>query len=178
MARGRPAPNLLGQRFAMWMVIGRAENRICKRKSDGKVIRVAAFWRCKCICGDESDVAATHLRRGMSRSCGSCTAACQGCGDRISNGLHCQRCRTIHNNLRSTGADCTVRIYLQMMALADGKCSACGSPNDDLVLDHDHATGKPRGIVCRPCNSAEGFFKNDYTRLLRLYDYCQRHANG
>ncbi len=31
------------------------------------------------------------------------------------------------------------------------KCSTCGK-RSDLVLDHDHSTGKARGYVCGRCN--------------------------
>ena len=35
----------------------------------------------------------------------------------------------------------------------DQRCAICGA-DDKLVGDHDHETGKARGILCRPCNLA------------------------
>lgn len=38
----------------------------------------------------------------------------------------------------------------------DGRCAVCGKHVSDLVLDHDHATGLVRGLLCRSCNTLEG----------------------
>lgn len=33
-----------------------------------------------------------------------------------------------------------------------GKCLICGSRPERLVVDHDHATGEVRALICRFCN--------------------------
>jgi hypothetical protein len=45
----------------------------------------------------------------------------------------------------------------------DGRCAMCGASTEAfgpfplrLLRDHDHATGLPRGWLCRGCNHAEG----------------------
>ena len=42
-------------------------------------------------------------------------------------------------------------------------CGICGSePNGkDLHIDHDHATGAFRGLLCHSCNVGIGHFKED-----------------
>lgn len=37
----------------------------------------------------------------------------------------------------------------------EGRCAICGQ-HDVLVIDHDHATGLIRGLLCRSCNTCEG----------------------
>ena len=39
------------------------------------------------------------------------------------------------------------------------------------VIDHDHETGKVRGLLCHECNTALGKFGDDPAILLRAVDY-------
>ena len=42
------------------------------------------------------------------------------------------------------------------------------------VFDHDHVTGKFRGWICRWCNNALGFIKDNPEILKRLLIYLER----
>lgn len=46
--------------------------------------------------------------------------------------------------------------YDRMDAEQDGKCAACARPplKYRLAVDHNHDTGKVRGLLCVPCNRA------------------------
>jgi hypothetical protein len=44
----------------------------------------------------------------------------------------------------------------------DERCGMCGW-RGDLVLDHDHATQKIRGYLCRSCNISEGYADNRWS---------------
>lgn len=46
--------------------------------------------------------------------------------------------------------------YEAMLAEQDGKCAMKSCPNRAIHIDHDHKTGKVRGILCRQCNSVLG----------------------
>lgn len=52
-----------------------------------------------------------------------------------------------------------------VMAVAQNyKCKICKNVNRSharLVIDHDHTTGRIRGLLCGQCNSALGLLKDD-----------------
>ena len=43
-----------------------------------------------------------------------------------------------------------------------------------LHLDHDHKTGKPRGLLCHGCNTALGLLKDNSEIILGLNEYLTR----
>lgn len=66
----------------------------------------------------------------------------------------------------------------EVQAMRKGKtCRICGTA-ERLVIDHDHTTGKIRGVLCRKCNSAIGFFEESTDRLRAAIDYLTHHATN
>jgi protein-arginine kinase activator protein McsA len=55
---------------------------------------------------------------------------------------------------------------------ATGACQACGS-TEHLRVDHDHASGRVRGVLCNHCNLALGHTRDDALRLRALADYLE-----
>ena len=64
-----------------------------------------------------------------------------------------------------------------------GLCAVCGNPETCiskrtgkpkmLHLDHDHKTGKVRGLLCQDCNMALGHMREDVKRIEALLDYVK-----
>lgn len=64
----------------------------------------------------------------------------------------------------------TLEEYDRLFENQKGVCKICGKINKDgrrLEIDHCHKTGKIRGLLCKRCNSAMGYF-NDDIQLLKL----------
>lgn len=57
-----------------------------------------------------------------------------------------------------------------------GVCAICGLPGQNwaernLSVDHDHATGAVRGLLCGRCNTGLGFFGDNPEALAKALDY-------
>jgi hypothetical protein len=52
----------------------------------------------------------------------------------------------------------TLEDHAALVAAQDGKCALCGQAKK-LVIDHDHKTGKVRGLLCRHCNFVLGLYE-------------------
>lgn len=78
----------------------------------------------------------------------------------------------------------TVDDYLALLTIQGGKCAICGVAQNDhgrwrrLNLDHDHKTGRVRGLLCTKCNSALGYFSDTPGRLRRAADYLEGALHG
>ncbi len=66
---------------------------------------------------------------------------------------------------------------MELAAYQGGVCAVCGnSPNmskkrGGLHVDHDHSTGKVRGLLCESCNVGLGFFKDSSIKLAKAIEY-------
>ena len=71
----------------------------------------------------------------------------------------------------------TVEQYDAMLETQGGGCFICGRPPREeisLHVDHDHSTGKVRGILCFCCNNALADFQEDRLLLQKAADYLDR----
>lgn len=78
---------------------------------------------------------------------------------------------------------------IRMHDLQHGMCAnrACGSKisleikgtsRGRAVIDHDHATGKVRGLLCSPCNVILGTVETKKNLMLGLSEYLTRTPNN
>lgn len=69
----------------------------------------------------------------------------------------------------------TLEEYNKILNQQNSKCSICGTHQDDLtknlVVDHDHCTGKIRGLLCDKCNRGLGHFNDDIKLLRKAVNY-------
>lgn len=68
----------------------------------------------------------------------------------------------------------SVEEYGHMYLRQRGQCAICKiRPHraDPLAVDHDHATGAVRGLLCRTCNIGLGCFKDNLASLGRAVAY-------
>lgn len=65
--------------------------------------------------------------------------------------------------------------YDALFLAQDGKCKICSLPSTaqkrKLAVDHDHKTGKVRGLLCDKCNKGLGQFEDNVARLQTAITY-------
>ena len=64
--------------------------------------------------------------------------------------------------------------YEQMYENQQGLCGICSLPFDVLAVDHCHETGKIRGLLCKPCNSALGLLGDKQETIKRAIAYLEK----
>jgi Recombination endonuclease VII len=103
-----------------------------------------------------------HLREGNTR-------VDPKTGNRI-----CRICQVDNRRRKNYGLE--PEDYRALWAKQDNECIGCLVDLDtldpfDIHIDHDHATGAVRGILCHHCNLILGHAKDDPAVLRRLADY-------
>lgn len=122
---------------------------------------------------------------------------CIDCGV-ISFGLRCRSCdsqvkkkwndrgdaQRNYHYIKKYGID--VELFEIMWIAYRGKCDICnidmirplkqkGQPLNTVCVDHDHKTGKVRGLLCSRCNKALGFFEDDLDKLQSAKKYLEKY---
>lgn len=54
----------------------------------------------------------------------------------------------------------TLPQWEDMLVRQSGRCAVCRTPMFSPHVDHNHTTGKVRGLLCKRCNLAEGYMRN------------------
>jgi hypothetical protein len=77
----------------------------------------------------------------------------------------------------------SIEEYNNLWQKQNGVCALCGNPETvmysngkitklrALAVDHDHKTGRIRGLLCHFCNVGLGHFKDDKNLLLKAIEY-------
>jgi hypothetical protein len=73
----------------------------------------------------------------------------------------------------------TLETYNKMLAEQNYTCALCPGTygrkeGEGLQVDHDHVTGKIRGLLCGLCNKGLGMFKDDPDLLERAANYVRK----
>lgn len=63
--------------------------------------------------------------------------------------------------------------FLTLVAQEKQGCEICGS-TDRMCIDHNHSTGKPRGVLCEGCNQGIGNFGESADKMLKAIVYLKR----
>lgn len=75
----------------------------------------------------------------------------------------------------------TIEDYNNLLVKQKGRCAICGKTDPgyknrkNFCIDHDHKTGKIRGLLCNQCNHALGLIYDNITVALKMAAYLKQH---
>jgi hypothetical protein len=83
-----------------------------------------------------------------------------------------------YNCLRRHGM--TLEEWKELYLEQDKCCAICGvyMEEKDAFIDHNHANGKNRELLCRHCNTGLGFFKDSIPTLEKAIEYLRKHNDN
>ena len=125
---------------------------------------------CKCGEAQPHYVVKSGPRKGKAYSW------CKPCANRYNRAQfqkhkdNWQQTRKAYHRLWKYGI--TLDEYETLLQSTNGECQVCNQIRP-LVLDHDHETGKVRGILCAKCNSALGLFGDSVANLKQAIAYLE-----
>lgn len=75
----------------------------------------------------------------------------------------------------------TLDQYNQMLNAQNSVCAVClyketSKRNTRLCVDHDHKTGKIRGLLCNRCNRSLGLLQDSPNVIKSLLEYILKHS--
>lgn len=82
------------------------------------------------------------------------------------------------NNMQKNFGKGILETYKHLFDLQGGVCAICQSPENGryahLSVDHNHDTGKIRGLLCNNCNRGIGLLKDDPKILEQAKEYIEK----
>ena len=123
-------------------------------------------------CGNEKLIKEFPWNKEKSRP----LAKCYDCRNEIYEGDENAKARARNRNLlKQYGI--TLEDYDSLVLEQKGKCLICGIPQENLKqglhVDHNHKTGKIRGLLCGSCNGGLGLFKDNILLLRKAIKYIK-----
>jgi hypothetical protein len=78
----------------------------------------------------------------------------------------------------------TTDCYARLLEAQDYKCAICKLPEHEnvphkvLAIDHCHTNERVRGLLCTPCNTGLGLYKDNPRLLLAAAKYLVNSQNS
>lgn len=140
--------------------------------------RLGAYKSAAAKCGVPLEIWLDHREAGR-RHCFRCRQWKDGAlfsVDRSRKGgrtASCKECTSDASTASRYGL--TLEALQSFRAAHDHRCDICGKRTGLIVIDHDHTTGKPRGLLCQGCNTAIGLLGENPELFASALTYLERH---
>lgn len=174
MPQGRFHQDQSGTKIAMLTLL---------EKTDMRTGNGSFKYRVMCDCGTEKLIGFSQMTIGRTRSCGCLQKRKGKDSPAYKHGRSQTKAYDLElHMMRSYGIN--FKEYEEMLLAQDGKCAICKAepPKNQhktrLNIDHNHETGKVRGLLCDCCNRALGLMRDNTDLLSKAIDYLTKYANA
>lgn len=140
---------------------------------------------CKQVKSIKDDFSTMNVRSGIASHCKECvsrTARERNSTEEGKEKLQKYYKRNKEKQLNSTllkDFGITLEQYNQQLAEQNGVCIICGKTPEQnkkrLAVDHNHVTGKNRGLLCASCNICIGFIEKNNLDVHNIIGYFDRY---
>jgi formate dehydrogenase maturation protein FdhE len=112
-------------------------------------------------------------RDGLSSICKTCESASH------KKYYASKRAKSVHRKSKlKLNYGLTIEEFDRMFKEQQGACAICGRTDVALVVDHNHTTGRVRGLLCSGCNHGLGRFKDNIVLLISAMDYLVKYGHS
>ena len=133
------------------------------------------FKRCT-KCGEEKSYSEFHKEL---RSSDGVVARCKECTREYGRQWRQSKGQRYHQTQRY---GITPEEYKELLEEQLYCCACCGSSDPKrkagFVIDHDHATGNVRGLLCHSCNIGIGQLGDSIAGLTKAINYLRKHYDN
>lgn len=158
--------------FTSWIPTAKYCSGKCRRKYNKAKERAKPDYNEK---RRTADRARRERINGGPRKCSTCGTEIGG------NRTYCKSCstkrfaNTVKNSIYKKNYGISLEEYNALLESQNGVCAVCeGKTGRKLSVDHDHKTGKVRGLLCVKCNLALGYANDNKNILLGLVEYLDK----
>lgn len=95
----------------------------------------------------------------------------------------CKYCSSLDQSKRRKTEDWQNKNYLRKYGISleerkalGNRCMICSKETGKLCVDHDHTTGKVRGLLCDNCNKGLGLFQDLPVLLEKAINYLYKYG--
>jgi hypothetical protein len=129
-------------------------------------------------CGIEKPITGFAARKERPNGLGI-RSKCKECSNKISQTHRDNNPGYTRERNLKTLYGITHNDYLKMLEAQNGRCAICGTDTPGgkraFHVDHCHATGKVRGLLCGNCNRGIGYLKDSVSNLSSAILYLNEH---
>jgi len=150
--------------------------------SEPLAIWTSVHYNCRCKkCGIVKIIDARELLEG--RQC-RCVRTLPQEEKKRRNAIYNKKWRMAHPCYnREYEHNVTQEQYDKLLDKQEKKCYICGREHNPIIprgkgklhIDHDHITGKIRGLLCHKCNVILGFAEDKESIFLKAIEYIRRY---